>query len=240
MNVDIALRLEKVRGEIHEAAELAGRTPDSIKLIAVSKQKPGSDIRAAAETGQRDFGENYLQEALQKITELESLQLTWHFIGPIQSNKTRAIAEHFDWVHTIDRERIARRLNDQRPSDRKPLQVCLQVNLQQETSKSGVGMDDVAALAHNIVSMPNLSLRGLMAIPKPEKNFTAQVAVFERLARLRDTVNASLDPAVPALDVLSMGMTDDMQAAVTAGSTHVRIGTAIFGSRETTSGSTTS
>jgi len=232
MNVDIALRLEKVRGEIHAAAEQAGRKPDSIRLIAVSKQKPGADIRDAAMAGQRDFGENYLQEALPKIDELRSLALTWHFIGPIQSNKTRAIAENFDWVHTIDRERIARRLSDQRPQDRDPLNICLQVKLQQEDTKSGVEAADAEDLAHAITTMPNLTLRGLMAIPKPTDNFDSQVAVFERLARLRDTVNAGLDANAPPLDVLSMGMSDDMRAAVVAGATHVRIGTAIFGPRK--------
>lgn len=231
---DIAERLKKVRGEIHDALGEAGRTPDSASLIAVSKQKPASAIRAAAAAGQVDFGENYLQEAIDKIRELEDLSLQWHFIGPIQSNKTRPIAEHFDWVHTIDRVRVAQRLNDQRPANRGPLQVLLQVNLQREETKSGIQPELLITLAETVAKMPALRLRGLMAIPQPEPNVDLQIAVFERLAQLRDTVNEELVDAklsTKPMDVLSMGMTDDMRAAILAGSTHVRIGTAIFGAR---------
>ncbi len=234
LNTDIALRLEKIRGEIHDAVAKAGRTPDSTELVAVSKQKPVAAIRSAAAAGQVDFAENYLQEALEKIQQLSDLALCWHFIGPIQSNKTRLIAENFDWVHTVDRVRIAQRLNDQRPSQRPPVNICIQVNLQHEQTKSGIEPDQVTPLVEQVMAMPRLRLRGLMAIPRPAEDFAEQVAVFRRLTTLRDTVNRFVletQPDMPAMDVLSMGMTNDMQAAIQAGSTHVRIGTAIFGER---------
>lgn len=219
--------LERVRTRIIEAAHAAGRPPDGIRLVAVSKTRPADDIAAAAEAGQRDFGENYLQEALPKIEALRGRDLTWHFIGPIQSNKTRDIAAAFDWVHSVDRFKIARRLSDQRPDDLPPLEVCLQVNIDDQASKSGVAPADAAALARAVAELPHLRLRGLMAIPAPSDDPEAQRAPFAALRRLRDELNA----AGLSLDTLSMGMTGDLEAAVAEGATIVRVGTAVFGER---------
>ncbi|MES1943401.1 alanine racemase domain-containing protein [Salinisphaera sp. PC39] len=219
--------LERVRTRIIEAAHAAGRPPDGIRLVAVSKTRPADDIAAAAEAGQRDFGENYLQEALPKIEALRGRDLTWHFIGPIQSNKTRDIAAAFDWVHSVDRFKIARRLSDQRPDDLPPLEVCLQVNIDDQASKSGVAPADALELARAVAGFPRLRLRGLMAIPAPSEDPAAQRAPFAALRRLRDELNA----AGLSLDTLSMGMTGDLEAAVAEGATIVRVGTAVFGER---------
>lgn len=195
--------------------------------MAVSKTRPASAIRDAWASGVRDFGENYLQEALDKIAQLDELPLVWHFIGPIQSNKTKSIAEHFDWVHSVDRIKVARRLSEQRPAHLPSLNVCLQVNISREASKSGVLPEDVADLAAAVAALPNLTLRGLMAIPAPAEDSDSRRAP---LAALRELM-ASLD--LP-LDTLSMGMSDDLTEAVQEGATIVRIGTALFGERDYT------
>ena len=219
--------LERVRARIIEAATTFKRDPDSILLLAVSKKKPASDIRRAYQLGQRDFGENYLQEAQQKMCELQDLDIHWHFIGAIQSNKTRAIAEAFDWAHCIDRAKIARRLSDQRPANLSPLQVCIQVNLDLEDSKAGVQLDAVPDLAAEIHQLPGIRLRGLMTIPAPRESMDEQRAAFARLATCLDALRQQgID-----CDTLSMGMTQDMEAAIAEGSTLLRIGTAIFGER---------
>lgn len=220
----LAGNLERVRARIAAAAEAAGREPDSVRLVAVSKTRPPGDVAAAAAAGQRDFGENYLQEALPKIDALRGRKLLWHYIGPIQSNKTRDIAARFDWVHSLDRLKIARRLSDRRPDALAPLNVCLQVNVDGEATKSGVTPGEAAALAREIATLPRLRLRGLMAIPAPRPNPAAQREPFAALRRLYDDLNAS----GLALDTLSMGMTDDLEAAIAEGATIVRVGTAIF------------
>jgi pyridoxal phosphate enzyme (YggS family) len=227
---DIAIHLDAVRQRIAQAAAAASRDPASIKLLAVSKTFPASDVRAAFDAGQRAFGENYVQEAVAKITELGALrgEMEWHFIGPLQSNKTKVVAEHFDWVHSVDRLKIAERLSDQRPEGAAALNVCLQVNVSGEASKSGVEPDEAAALAHKIAALPGLRLRGLMAIPEPAATLDAQREPHARLRALMDTLCADgLD-----LDTLSMGMSADLEAAVLEGATMVRIGTAIFGARD--------
>jgi pyridoxal phosphate enzyme (YggS family) len=194
----------------------------------VSKTRPSEDIREAYSCGLEHFGENYLQEALDKIEALSDLPLTWHFIGPIQSNKTRAIAAHFHWVHSVEREKIARRLNDQRPPELPPLQVCLQVNISGEASKSGVSPGELPALAAAVAQMPRLALRGLMAVPAPSENLAEQRAAFARLRELRDSHEA----VAPGMDTLSRGRIGDMDAAIAEGATILRIGTAIFGPRD--------
>lgn len=218
---NIALVVSRIR-----AAEQAARRPEhSVQLLAVSKTKPAQALREAYAAGLRDFGENYLQEALGKQAELTDLPLTWHFIGPIQSNKTRAIAEHFAWVHSVDRLKIAQRLSEQRPSGLPPLNICIQVNVSGEASKSGCTPADLPALAHAIDALPRLKLRGLMAIPEPTEDRAAQDAGFAAVQRLQ----ASLD--LP-LDTLSMGMSHDLESAIAQGATWVRIGTALFGARD--------
>lgn len=217
----------ETRARIATAATRWGRLCDSIGLVAISKGHPASALRAVAGFGQRDFGENYLQEALPKIQALADLRLTWHFTGQLQANKTRAVAEHFDWVHTLDRERIAVRLNAQRPHYAPPLNICLQVSLADEPGKGGVPPDQVAALAHSVAQLPKLKLRGLMCIPPPRDTFEEQRASFEQLAACQRRL---LDQGF-ALDTLSMGMSADLEAAIAAGATLVRIGTAIFGAR---------
>ncbi len=228
----ISRNLQAVHDNIATAAQIASRDPGAVHLLAVSKTWGVGDILEAAESGQRLFGENYEQEASAKIAAIRAtrpeLALEWHFIGPVQSNKTRAIAENFDWVHSIDRERIACRLSDQRPENLPPLNVCIQVNISQEDSKSGVLPEDVAALAQAIVAMPRLRLRGLMAIPEPEDNLEKQRQPFGKLRKLFDDLRAQ----GMELDTLSMGMTDDMDAAIAEGATIVRVGTAIFGQRK--------
>ncbi|PMR75978.1 YggS family pyridoxal phosphate-dependent enzyme [Billgrantia endophytica] len=224
--------LAATRRRLAQALVNAGRPADDARLLAVSKTKPAGMIRAAWQSGQRDFGENYLQEALAKQAELSDLEdIVWHFIGPLQSNKTREVAEHFSWVHSVDREKIARRLNDQRPASLEPLNVCLQVNISAETSKSGVMVDELPELAAAVLKMPALRLRGLMAIPAPAEDMAAQ---RKPLARLRQALEMLRErfPDAP-LDTLSMGMSADLEAAVLEGATLVRLGTAIFGERGT-------
>jgi len=224
---NIEKNLNEIHARITTAALAAGRDPQSISLLAVSKKKPASDIRAAYRCGQSEFGENYLQEALQKIQELDDLDICWHFIGAIQSNKTRSIAEAFDWVHCIERIKIAQRLSDQRPATLAPLNVCIQVNIDHESSKAGIDLADVPELAQAITGLPGIRLRGLMAIPAPRQDFDQQREVFAGLAAaLVDLQQRGID-----CDTLSMGMTQDMEAAIAAGSTLIRIGTAIFGER---------
>ncbi len=216
--------IAKVRARIRAAAQAAGREPSSIGLLAVSKTKPAAALREAHACGQRDFGENYLQEALGKQAELADLDLAWHFIGPIQSNKTRALAEHFAWVHSVDRLKIAERLSAQRPANLPPLNVCLQVNVSGEASKSGCAPEALPALAAAVAALPSLRLRGLMAIPEPTSDPSAQRAAFARLRELQEGLPQSLD-------TLSMGMSDDLEAAIAEGATWVRIGSALFGAR---------
>ena len=224
---NIEKNLARVRARIIEAAKAFGRDPDSILLLAVSKKKTAADIRHCYQLGQRDFGENYLQEAQQKIQQLQDLEICWHFIGAIQSNKTRAIAEAFDWAHCVDRAKIARRLSEQRPADRSPLNVCIQVNLDHEDSKAGTDPDEVATLAAEIAGLPGIRLRGLMTIPAPRETLAEQRQPFARLAAMQDGLRQQgID-----CDTLSMGMTQDLEAAVAEGSTLLRIGTAIFGER---------
>ncbi|AMS19075.1 MULTISPECIES: YggS family pyridoxal phosphate-dependent enzyme [Pseudomonas] len=221
----IADNIGLVSQRIRAAAEAAQRDASSIHLLAVSKTKPAQAVREAYAAGMHDFGENYLQEALGKQAELTDLPLSWHFIGPIQSNKTRAIAENFAWVHSVDRLKIAQRLSEQRPADLPPLNICIQVNVSGEASKSGCTPADLPALANAISALPRLKLRGLMAIPEPTEDRAAQDAAF---ARVRD-LQASLDLA---LDTLSMGMSHDLESAIAQGATWVRIGTALFGARD--------
>ncbi len=221
----IADNLTQVLRRIQLSAQKSGRNPTSIALLAVSKTKTIADIEAAYAAGQRDFGENYLQEALEKIDQLHQLDINWHFIGPLQSNKTRAVAEHFDWLHTLDRSKIADRLNEQRPADVPPLQVCIQVNIDHQDTKSGCTPEDTKALAQHIAGLPNLQLRGLMAIPGPDNSVTA----FRQLRDLRDNLVAETGLQ---MDTLSMGMSADLDVAIQAGSTLVRVGSAIFGLRE--------
>ncbi|MDH3633954.1 MAG: YggS family pyridoxal phosphate-dependent enzyme [Gammaproteobacteria bacterium] len=221
-------KLNQVREQIVQAAVAHDRDPESILLLAVSKKKPASDIRLAWQLGQRDFGENYLQEALQKMEELKDLDIQWHFIGAIQSNKTRHIAEEFHWAHCIDRAKIAKRLSAQRPADMAPLNVCIQVNIDHESSKAGIDLAELPSLAMQIHELPGISLRGLMAIPAPQATFELQRVAFANLsAALTSLRQQGID-----CDTLSMGMTQDMEAAIAEGSTLVRIGTAIFGERD--------
>lgn len=223
----IAGNLQAVRERIARAAQAAGRPASAIALIAVSKTFAAEKIVAAHAHGQRAFGENYVQEAVEKITRLAHLSLEWHFIGPIQSNKTRAIAEHFHWVHSIEREKIAIRLNDARPAALPPLDVCIQINVSGEDSKSGAQPGAELALARAITALPRLRLRGLMTIPEPTPDTALQRRRFALLREMRDKLAA----AGIALDTLSMGMSDDLEAAIAEGATMVRVGTAIFGKR---------
>jgi pyridoxal phosphate enzyme (YggS family) len=224
IDVNIAKVLEQVR----VAAEKYQRDVDRVTLMAVSKTQPADAVRAAAAAGLCNFGENYLQEALDKIAALADLNLVWHFIGPIQSNKTRQIAAHFDWVHSVDREKVLRRLSEQRDSSLPPLNVCLQVNISGEASKSGVAPGQLAELAALADELPQLRLRGLMAIPAASSKFDAQFTACRSLADLF----ANTRETHPQLDTLSVGMSADMEAAIAAGSTMLRIGTAIFGARQ--------
>lgn len=219
--------LQAVHARIATACKAAGRPTQSVLLVAVSKTFPAQAVREASAGSQRDFGENYVQEALEKIVALADLGLTWHFIGPIQSNKTRPIAENFQWVHSIDRAKIATRLSDARPAHLPALQVCIEVNVSGEQSKSGVDPVEVLALARHVQSLPRVTLRGLMAIPEPTPDVQLQRRRFAMLRQLRD----QLGRAGIALDTLSMGMSADMDAAIAEGATMVRVGTAIFGAR---------
>ncbi|MDE1183369.1 YggS family pyridoxal phosphate-dependent enzyme [Paraburkholderia sp.] len=227
---DLVHNLDAVQQRIALAAHVAGRDPRSVTLLAVAKTFPAEDVRAAHAAGQRAFGENYLQEALTKIDALADLRtsLEWHFIGPLQSNKTRPVAEHFDWVHSVDRLKIAQRLAEQRPASMPPLNVCLQVNISGEASKSGVTAAEASEVAHAIAAMPQLRLRGLMAIPEPAGSIETQREPHRKLRELFEQLNAD----GLALDTLSMGMSDDLEAAVLEGATIVRVGTAIFGARD--------
>lgn len=224
----IADPLAKVTARIQQAAQAVGRSPDAVRLIAVSKTHPATAIMQAHACGQRDFGENYLQEALEKQAELTDIpDIIWHFIGPIQSNKTRAIAENFAWTHSIDREKIAQRLNAQRPADLAPLQVCLQVNIDDEDTKSGISLAELPALAKAVSQLPRLQLRGLMAVPAASNNPQQQHQAF---AKLREALGG-LQAQGYAVDTLSMGMSGDLEAAIAEGATIVRVGTDIFGAR---------
>lgn len=223
----IASNLQAVRTAIDAAARQSGRRLDEVTLLVVSKTFSESALREACQAGQHSFAENYLQEALDKIAALQNLAITWHFIGPIQSNKTRAIAENFAWVHSVDRLKIAERLSEQRPANMPSLQLCLQVNISSEASKSGVASNEVATLANAIIRLPNLKLRGLMAIPAPSDDVATQRKGFAQLRQLRDQLNQQ----GLQLDTLSMGMSHDFSAAIAEGATMVRIGTAIFGNR---------
>lgn len=225
--VTIAANLQAVRGRIERAARLAGRQSRDIALLAVSKTFPAEYIAQACAAGQREFGENYVQEAVEKITLLAGLPLEWHFIGPIQSNKTGLIAQHFQWVHSVERERIAQRLNAARPPGLPPLNVCIQINVSGEAGKSGVAPGEEAALADAIARLPRLRLRGLMTIPEPSPDAALRRRRFARLRELKDALAARGYP----LDTLSMGMSDDLEAAIAEGATLVRVGTAIFGKR---------
>ncbi len=224
---NLAENLRQVRLRIETAARTAGRDPAGVTLIGVSKTHPASAIRAAVAAGLTDLGENYVQEAVEKIGEVADAAVTWHFIGALQSNKTREVAESFQWVHTVDRLKIATRLSQQRPHYAPPLQVCLQVNIGAEDTKSGVQPDALGELAGAVAALPRLRLRGLMCIPPPEDDEGRQRHWFARLRRLRDELNA----AGHALDALSMGMSGDFELAIAEGATHVRVGTAIFGTR---------
>lgn len=219
--------LQHVRARIATACQRAGRGVEEVTLLAVSKTFGADAVRAAAAAGQRAFGENYIQEGVEKIAALRALGLMWHCIGPIQSNKTRLVAEHLDWVHTVDRLKIAERLSAQRPADRPPLNVCIQVNIDGGANKSGVAPGEALALARAVAALPQLKLRGLMSIPEIAPDFEAARAVHASARALFDQLNAD----GLGLDTLSMGMSDDLEAAIAAGSTMVRVGTAIFGSR---------
>ncbi|MCB1713824.1 MAG: YggS family pyridoxal phosphate-dependent enzyme [Candidatus Competibacteraceae bacterium] len=220
--------LARVQQRIRTAEQYYGRTPNAVHLLAVSKMHPAEMVAAAAAAGQTCFGENYLQEAEDKIQALSTAGLEWHFIGPIQSNKTHRIAELFDWVHSVDRLKIARRLNDQRPAERPPLNICLQVNISAEASKSGLTPDELPAVAAAVAQLPRLRLRGLMAIPAPTADFEQQRRSFQSVRQLQQ----QLQQTGLQLDTLSMGMSDDLEAAIAEGATWVRIGTAIFGPRQ--------
>ena len=219
--------LQSVRTRIATACAAAGRGPDSVALLAVSKTFGPEAVRDAHAAGQTAFGENYIQEAVEKIALLRGLPLQWHCIGPIQSNKTRLVAAHFDWAHTVDRLKIAQRLSEQRPEGLAPLQVCIQVNIDGGATKAGVAPDEALALAREVAALPRLALRGIMTIPEPAPDTAAQLAVHQRARALFDALCA----AGLSMDTLSMGMTADLEAAVQAGSTMVRVGTAIFGGR---------
>ncbi|EAS63771.1 YggS family pyridoxal phosphate-dependent enzyme [Photobacterium angustum] len=228
----IKQNIAEVINQITLATEKCGRAADSVQLLAVSKTKPVEAIEEAIAAGQYAFGENYVQEGVDKVNHFSSHPeknlLVWHFIGPIQSNKTRLVAEHFDWVHSIDRIKTAKRLSDQRPTSMAPLQVLLQVNSSAEATKSGITLAEVPALAAEIAAMPNIELRGLMSIPQPATDYDSQFATFKALAVTLEQLKLTY----PNVDTLSMGMSGDMEAAIAAGSTIVRIGTAIFGARD--------
>jgi pyridoxal phosphate enzyme (YggS family) len=226
-NDDLLQHWAATKQRIADAALRYGRAEESIGLIAISKGQPAAKLRRIATAGQRDFGENYMQEALAKMRELADLPITWHFTGQIQGNKTRPIAEHFQWVHTVDRERIAVRLNDQRPHHAPPLQICIQVLLEEEPGKGGVRGTELSSLARRIAELPRLRLRGLMCIPPHRERFEEQLPLFQRMRDHLSELNAQgFD-----VDTLSMGMTSDLEAAIAAGATWVRVGTAIFGAR---------
>ena len=223
----IANNISTTLTRIRDAEQKSERIPDSVTLLAVSKTKPAEQLRQAYTAGQRHFGENYLQDALPKIEQLADLDICWHFIGPFQSNKSRAVAEHFDWFHSLDRLKIAQRLSEQRPESLAPLNVCIQINISDEASKSGVMPEQAADLVEQIQVLPGLRLRGLMAIPASNLDVAGQHQAFSQMRVLFE----GLKRLAPQMDTLSMGMSDDLEIAVAEGSTLVRIGTAIFGAR---------
>ena len=228
MNSEIQNTLENQNKKISLLARQYDRNINDIRLLAVSKTFPASHIRLAYEAGQRAFGENYVDEALEKISSLTGLDIEWHYIGPIQSNKTRKIAANFQWVHSLASIKHARRLSEQKPAELPPINVCIQVNVSEEASKSGVSPDEVATLASQIQNLPGLCLRGIMGIPAPSNDFASQRTAFASLARLY----MQLRDAYDHIDTLSMGMSADMEAAIAEGTTMLRIGTAIFGKRD--------
>lgn len=227
---NISFALAQIRQRISAAEQCYNRESGSVTLLAVSKTKPVADIQAAIENEQTHFAENYIQEAVDKIVNLNNARLVWHFIGSIQSNKARDIAQHFQWVHTIDRIKIARRLNDLRPDHLPPLNVCLQINISNEKSKSGVSPIAIKQLADDCSSLPNIRIKGLMAMPAQESDFEKQRASFRKLGQLFKELQTDF----PELDTLSMGTTNDLEAAIAEGATMIRIGTAIFGARDYT------
>ena len=224
--MSIAQNIESVRGRINDYCRLAERKPGDVCLLAVSKTKPATAIAEAYRFGLRHFGENYCQEALSKQAALAGYDITWHFIGPIQSNKTKLIAAHFSWVHSVDSSKIARRLSEQRPASLPPLNICLQVNISNEESKSGIALRDLAGLCAEVQALPNLKLRGVMAIPAPEQDYERQRLPYRILHEAVIGLNQ------PELDTFSFGMSGDLKAAIMEGATIVRIGTALFGSRQ--------
>ncbi len=231
----ISNNLHRVREQIASACAEAGRPVSDVALLAVSKTFGPEAVREAAEAGQRSFGENYIQEAVEKMAVVAGYglpnALEWHCIGPIQSNKTRLVAEHFDWAHTVDREKIAQRLSDQRPEHLPPLKICIQINVDGGANKSGVAPEDALALVRAAAQLPRIVVRGLMSIPEPATDFDAQLAVHQRAQKLFADIAAQQIPGLERFDTLSMGMTDDLAAAVRAGSTMVRVGSGIFGKR---------
>jgi pyridoxal phosphate enzyme (YggS family) len=236
LDVTTQARLQRVRDRIERAARAAGRDPRQVALVAVSKTFGADHIRQALAAGQHRFGENYLQEAITKIDEVARTEsghsVEWHFIGPIQSNKTRELAERFDWIQSLDRLRIAQRLSQQRPADRGALNVLLQVNISGEPTKHGISSGEAPGLARQVAALPRIRLRGLMAIPEPTADPLRQGAAFARMRELFEQLRLELADAGADLDTLSMGMSDDLEAAIAEGSTMVRIGTAIFGARK--------
>ncbi|MBS0609004.1 MAG: YggS family pyridoxal phosphate-dependent enzyme [Proteobacteria bacterium] len=228
--------LQGVRDRIAQACAAAGRPSGAVELLAVSKTFGAEAVRAAALAGQRLFGENYIQEAVEKMAQVAAMglpqALEWHCIGPVQSNKTRLVAEHFDWVHTVDRLKTAQRLSDQRPADRPPLQVCIQVNVDGGPTKAGVPADEALALARAVAQLPRLRLRGVMSIPDEAPDAARQAAVMLRVRQVFDLLRAQGGTGFEAFDTLSLGMTGDLEAAVAAGSTLVRVGSGIFGARQ--------
>lgn len=224
-------RLQQVKHRINAACLAAGRAPGDVGLLAVSKTQSPEAVREAHASGQRAFGENYIQEGVEKILVLRDLPLVWHMIGPVQSNKTRVVAEHFDWVQSVDRLKIAERLSAQRPDHLPPLNVCVQVNIDAGPNKSGVAPEEALALARGISILPRVHLRGLMALPEPTPDFVAQQQLFTRAKAVFDQILAARLPGWAEFDTLSLGMSADLEAAVAAGSTLVRVGTAVFGER---------
>ena len=221
----IASNLNSINSDIRLAESDAGRETNSVQLLAVSKKKPSTDIIEAYQAGQRNFGESYLQEALTKQQELNHYQIIWHFIGPIQSNKTKQIAENFSWVHSVDRLKIAQRLSNQRPESLPPLNICLQVNISQEESKAGIKLTELADMIQQVEQLPRIKLRGVMAIPEPAQDYAQQRLPYRQLHQAIEALNK------PELDTFSFGMTADLKAAITEGASIVRIGSALFGAR---------
>lgn len=232
----IANKLQSVRAQISDACQQCGRQPDVVALLAVSKTFPAEAVREAALAGQRAFGENYIQEAVEKIAAVRAMPdvppLQWHCIGPIQSNKTKLVAQHFDWVHTVDREKVAQRLNEQRPDDMAPLQVCIQVNVDGGETKSGCSPQEALALAKAIASLPRLQLRGVMSIPDMQPTPEDMLAIHRQVVQVFESIRASGIDGLQQWDTVSLGMTADMHTAIAAGSTMVRVGSGIFGARD--------